>query len=74
MCLCIPAGGGYQLVGDNVDVRTRPRYMTTSHSSTDYHWFHVYAVKHRVSRGVCMHGVNQCIYDIEFYVAAAKYI
>ena len=42
------AGHDYQIVGDNVDLRVVPRYMTLDRRTADYHWFHMYAVKHRV--------------------------
>ena len=45
----------YQLVGDNVDLRVTPRHMTTKRRTGDYHWFHSFAVKHRITKGdICM--------------------
>ena len=41
----------FQIIGDNVDVHQKPRYMTADHKSRDYHWFHIYAVKNRVNVG-----------------------
>ena len=41
-------GDDYQIVGDNVDIRVVPRHMTIEHRTLEMHWFHVFAVKHRV--------------------------
>jgi hypothetical protein len=39
----------FQIIGDNVDVYQKPRYMTKEHRSKSYHWFQMYAVKNRVN-------------------------
>ena len=43
----------FQIIGDNVDVHQKPRYMTADHKSRDYHWFHLYTVKNRINVGEC---------------------
>ncbi|XP_072039751.1 uncharacterized protein [Amphiura filiformis] len=40
---------GYQLVGDNVDMKIHVRQMTVSHQNTDLHHFNHLAVKNRVN-------------------------
>ena len=44
-----------QIIGDNVDVYQKPRYMTADEKSRDYHWFHIYAVKNHVNVGECIY-------------------
>jgi hypothetical protein len=39
----------FQIIGDNVDVHQKPRYMTTDVKARDFHWFQIYAVKNRVN-------------------------
>ena len=41
----------FQLVGDNVDLYQKPRYMTAEHKAKTYHWFQVCAVKNCVNAG-----------------------
>ena len=46
----------FQIIGDNVDIYQKPRYMTAESRAQNYHWFQVYAVKNRVNLG--MHTIN----------------
>ena len=38
----------YQIVGDNVDRRSKPTHFSLSTAVKDHHWFTLYAVKNRV--------------------------
>ena len=40
---------GYQLVGDNVDIRVSARQSTAKYQGSDYHMFDTLAIKNRVS-------------------------
>ena len=40
---------GFKLVGDNIDKNVKPRDMRFSSQTTSLHYFHVYAVKDRIS-------------------------
>ena len=39
---------GFVVVGDNVDKKVKPRYMTSDNQSKDLHYFHLYALKDRI--------------------------
>ena len=39
----------YQIIGDNVDLHQRASYQTMDLRDSDHHWFHLYAVKDRVT-------------------------
>ncbi|XP_077864340.1 LOW QUALITY PROTEIN: uncharacterized protein LOC144349697 [Saccoglossus kowalevskii] len=39
---------GFQIVGDNVDMREKVRHMTVDHQNRDYHMFQLMAVKNRI--------------------------
>ncbi|XP_072037402.1 uncharacterized protein [Amphiura filiformis] len=40
---------GFRLVGDNVDLKVKPRYMSTDKQNVDHHHFQHIAVKNRIS-------------------------
>ena len=40
---------GFKLVGDNIDKNVKPRDIRFSNQTTSLHYFHVYAVKDRIS-------------------------
>ena len=50
----------FQIVGDNVDVYQKPRYMTAESRARNYHWFQVYAVKNRINLGMHIDYTNLC--------------
>ena len=39
----------YQIIGDNVDLHQRASHQTMDRRDSDHHWFHLYAVKDRVT-------------------------
>ena len=39
---------GYDIIWDNVDIKTDPHQMTSKHQRHDYHLFNVMAYKNRV--------------------------
>ena len=38
----------YQIIGDNVDLKSKPTHFSLSTSVKDHHWFSLYAIKNRV--------------------------
>lgn len=38
----------YQIVGDNVDLKSKPTHFSLSSAVKDHHWFTLYAIKNRV--------------------------
>lgn len=47
-------GTSFQLVGDNVDIYQKPRYMTAEHRPRMMNWFQMCAFANRVStKGEC---------------------
>lgn len=38
----------YSLVGDNVDIHQHTSHQTLQNRDKDLHWFHMYAIQHRV--------------------------
>ena len=38
----------YQIIGDNVDLKSKPTHFSLSASVKDHHWFSLYAIKNRV--------------------------
>ena len=43
-----PQWCGFNLVGDNVDKKVKPRHMRSDNQSKDLHYFHLYALRDRV--------------------------
>ena len=41
----------FQIIGDNVDLRQHPSHQTLERRNQDHHWFHLMAVRDRVSAG-----------------------
>jgi len=39
----------YQIVGDNVDLHQKPTHRSIERKARDHHWFHLYAVRDRIS-------------------------
>lgn len=39
----------YQIVGDNVDLHQKPTNRSIERRARDHHWFHLYAVRDRIS-------------------------
>lgn len=42
-------GDTFQLVGDNVDIYQKPRFMTAEHRPKMLNWFQLCAVKNRIT-------------------------
>ena len=42
-------GSAFQIIGDNVDIYQKPRFMTTDHRPRMLNWFQVCAVKNRIT-------------------------
>ena len=39
----------YQIIGDNVDLKSCPTHFSLSSTTQDHHWFTLYAIKNRVN-------------------------
>ena len=39
----------YQIIGDNVDIHQRASHQSMERRDRDHHWFHLYAVRDRVT-------------------------
>lgn len=39
----------YQIIGDNVDLHQRASHQSMDRRNNDHHWFHLYAVKDRIT-------------------------
>ena len=67
-------GSVFQLIGDNVDIYQRPRFMTADHRPVIFNWFQVCAVKNRIT-APGMYFMQNWMYGIfNLRVARAKHV
>ena len=58
---------GFKIVGDNIDLTVKPRYMRQERQATSLHYFHSYAVKDRIDFST-LSGTPTIIYPLTFDV------